>query len=148
LRDHLARALNNGVTKEGPRGTEAPGLLAGALFLAKLRQLLADEPSPHTPRDLTAIVERERTLRRLAIAFSRLPIKTRSKCTAPPVGSGLHDTLVYAEADDGSQSVKGVVVAGESDDTGAWDFDAPFKIFTTDEELLVCQGYNCLVEIQ
>jgi hypothetical protein len=60
----------------------------------------------------------------------------------------LHDTFVYAEAGDGSQSVEAVVVAGERDDTGAWVFEAPFEIFTTDEELLVCQGYNCNVEIQ
>jgi hypothetical protein len=60
----------------------------------------------------------------------------------------LHDTYVYAEAHDGSQSVEGVVVVGERDETGAWVFEEPFKIFTTDEELLVCQGYNCHVEIQ
>ena len=40
-----------------------------------------------------------RTLRRLAIAFSRLPIQARNKCSAPPVGCGLHDTFVYAEAE-------------------------------------------------
>jgi len=125
-----------------------PAQLAASLFLAKLRELLADTPSSRTPGDLVAIVERERILRHLAVAFSRLPARTRSKCPAVPVGSGLHDTLVYAEAHDGSQSVEGVVVAGERDATGAWDFDAPFKIFTTDEELLVCQGYNCHVEIQ
>jgi hypothetical protein len=87
-------------------------------------------------------------LRRLAIAFSRLPIQARDKCSAPPVGCGLHDTFVYAEADDGSQSAEAIVVAGERDETGAWVFEEPFKIFATDEDLLVCQGYNCHVEIQ
>jgi hypothetical protein len=125
-----------------------PATLAASLVLGKLRELLAEEPLAHAPGDLTAIVTREQTLRRLAIAFARLPIKTRCKCTKPPLGSGLHDTFVYAEAGDGSQSVEAVVVAGERDDTGAWVFEAPFEIFTTDEELLVCQGYNCNVEIQ
>jgi hypothetical protein len=54
----------------------------------------------------------------------------------------------FAEADDGSQSVEGIVVAGERDETGAWVFEELFKIFTTEEDLLVCQGYNCHVEIQ
>jgi hypothetical protein len=134
---------------EGPKPWEPwPAPLAAFLFLAKLRELLADEPSPSTPGNLTAIVARERTLRRLAIAFSFLPIQVRDKCPASPVGCGLHDTFVYAEADDGSQSVEGIVVAGERDETGAWVFEEPFKIFTTDEDLLVCQGYNCHVEIQ
>jgi hypothetical protein len=125
-----------------------PAPLAASLFLAKLRELLADEPSAHAPGDLTPIVTREQTLRRLAIAYARLSMKARCKCTAPPLGSGLHDTFVYAEAADGSQSVEGVVVAGERDETGAWLFAEPFMILTTDEELVVCQGYNCHVEIQ
>ncbi len=125
-----------------------PSSLAASLSVAKLRELLTEEPSAHAPGDLTAIVAREQTLRRLAIAFARLPIKTRCKCTEPPLGSGLRDTFVYVEADDGSQSVEGVIVAGERDDTGARVFEEPFKIFTTDEELLVCQGYNCYVQIQ
>jgi len=134
---------------EGLRPWEPwPAPLAASLFLAKLRELVADEPSAHAPGDLTAIVTREQTLRRLATAFARLPARTRRQCTTPPLGSGLQDTFVYAEAVDGSQSVEGVVVAGERDETGAWVFEAPFKIFTTDEELLVCQGYNCHVDIQ
>jgi hypothetical protein len=40
-----------GMTPWEPR----PAPLAASLFLAKLRELLADEPSPHTPGDLTAI---------------------------------------------------------------------------------------------
>jgi hypothetical protein len=134
---------------EGLRSWEPwPAPLAASLFLAKLRELLAEESFSHRPGDLTAIVARERTLRRLAVAFARLPIKMRGSCTSPPLGSGLHDTFVYAEAADGSQSVEGVVVAGARDETGAWVFEEPFKIFTTDEDLLVCQGYNCHVEIQ
>jgi hypothetical protein len=57
-------------------------------------------------------------------------------------------SMRFAEADDGSQSVEGIVVAGERDETGAWVFEELFKIFTTEEDLLVCQGYNCHVEIQ
>ena len=136
-------------TPEGMRPWEPwPAQLAASLFLAKLRKLLADEPSQQPPGDLTAIVERGRKLRHLAAAFSRLPVRARRKCSKAPIGSSLHDTLVYAEAHDGSQSVEGVVVAGERDDTGAWDFDVPFKIFTTDQALLVCQEYNCHVKIQ
>jgi hypothetical protein len=125
-----------------------PAQLAASLFLAKLRELSARGGSQHTPGDLSAVVERERVLRHLAAAFSQLPAKTRGKCPVPPVGCGLRDTMVYAEAHDGSQSVEGVVVGGERDQEGGWDFDAPFRIFTTDEELLLCHGYNCHVEIQ
>jgi hypothetical protein len=58
--------------------------LAASLFLAKLRELSACGGSPHTPGDLSAVVERERVLRHLADAFSRLPPKTRRKCAVPP----------------------------------------------------------------
>lgn len=125
-----------------------PAQLAASLFLAKLRELSARGESPRTPGDLSAGVERERVLRHLADTFSRLPAKTRGKCPVPPVGCGLRDTMVYVEAHDGSQSVEGVVVGGERDQEGGWDFDAPFRIFTTDEELLLGHGYNCHVEIQ
>ncbi len=57
-------------------------------------------------------------------------------------------TYVVAEAHDGSQIAEGVVVDGQRDEDGAWDFDADFTLFTTDEEILVCHGYNCHVEIQ
>jgi hypothetical protein len=40
-----------------------------------------------------------------------------------------------------------VIVDGERDEHGAWDFDAPFTVLTTDEELIVCRG-DCHVEIQ
>ncbi len=49
---------------------------------------------------------------------------------------------------DGSQSAEGIVVDGARDESGQWDFDADFTIFTADEELLVCHGYSCNVEIQ
>ena len=57
-------------------------------------------------------------------------------------GCSLSDIYVFAEAYDGSQHVEGVVVDGRRDEAGAWDFDAPFTVFTTDEELLVCHGHN------
>lgn len=140
--DHLPRI-------RGMRPWEPwPAPLAASLFLAKLRELQTPEPSPLSAGDLTQIAERENLLRALAEAFSSLPDSRRSRCQAPPSGCGLKDTLVLAEAHDGSESVEGVVVSGERDDDGAWDLDAPFQIFTADSEFIVCQGYNCHVEIQ
>lgn len=125
-----------------------PPRLAAALFLGKLRELQGGAAPCIGPADLTAVLEREQTLMRLAAAFARLPDRVRRRCQVPVAGNSLIDTFVVAEADDGSESAEGVVVAGERDPTGAWEFDAPFRLFTTDEELLVCQGYNCHVEIQ
>jgi hypothetical protein len=65
----------------------------------------------------------------------------------PPTGNSLTDTLVFVEAGDHSASIEGVIVDGERDADGAWDFDAPFTVLTTDEELIVCRG-DCHVEIQ
>ncbi len=124
-----------------------PAKLAAGLFLAKHRELTRAEDIIDRPADLDAAVEHERTIRRLAAAFSHLPERTRHRCVAP-TGSSLSDTFVYAEAHDGSQHVEGVVVDGERDDDGQWLVDTCFRIFTTDEELLVCHGYNCHVEIQ
>jgi hypothetical protein len=101
-----------------------------------------------TPGNLAAFIGREEQLRSLALAFSRLPARVRRRCGAPPTGCGLHDTFVYAEADDRSQSAEGVIVGGQRDEAGSWEFAVPFTIFTTDYELLTCQGYNCHVEIQ
>jgi hypothetical protein len=77
-----------------------------------------------------------------------LPAHRRKRCTQPPTGSSLSDTYVVAEAGDCSQCVEGVVVDGERDHDGQWDFDADFTIFTADEDLLVCHGYNCHVDVQ
>jgi hypothetical protein len=125
-----------------------PPQLAASVFLAKLCELSAPGPSTRPPGDLTAIIDREALLRRLASVFSRLSDRARRGCSAPPTGSGVHDTFVSAEAGDHSQCADGVIAGGERDETGAWILEEPFTIFTTDEELLVCQGYNCHVEIQ
>lgn len=125
-----------------------PAPLAASLFLAKLRELQAPETALHSAGDLTQIAERENLLRSLAEAFSRLPDARQRRCQVPPSGCGLRDTLVFAEAHDGSESVEGIVVGGERDDDGAWDLDAPFQIFTADSEIITCQGYNCHVEVQ
>ncbi len=53
----------------------------------------------------------------------------------------------YAEASDHPASIEGVIVDGERDGEGGWDFDAPFTVLTTDEELIVCHG-DCYVEVQ
>jgi len=42
-----------------------------------------------------------------------------------------HDTLVYVEADDGSQSLEGVIVDGQRRRDGSFDLDAEFTVFTT-----------------
>jgi len=44
----------------------------------------------------------------------------------PPTGNSLTDTLVYVEADDGSQALEGVIVDGQRDADGAFDLDAEF----------------------
>jgi hypothetical protein len=125
-----------------------PPRLAAALFLGKLRELCRAEVVCQAPADLSAVLEREATLGRLAAAFSRLPDHQRRTCQVPVTGNSLIDTFVHAEANDGSQAVEGVVVGGDRDADGQWDFEAPFRIFTTDGELLVCQGYNCHVDVQ
>ncbi len=124
-----------------------PPRLAAALFLAKLRELtMADSHLEH-PGCLDMVVNRERTIRSLAASFSRLPPGKRRRAPVPLTGNSLSDTYVVAEAHDRSQSAEGVVVDGERDEGGQWDFDADFTIFTTDEEFLVCHGYSCDVEI-
>jgi len=124
-----------------------PGL-AAALFLAKLQELTRPDQVLERPADLSAVIEREQTIRRLADSFSRLPAHRRKRGRRPPTGSSLSDTYVVAEAGDCSQCVEGIVVDGERDNDGQWDFDADFTIFTTDEDLLVCHGYNCHVDVQ
>ena len=95
-----------------------PALTAAALFLAKLREL---DGAVHVeaPADLTAAIEREATLARLGAAFSRLPPRSRLRCTRPLTGNSLTDTFVHVEADDISQQhVEGVIVDGERDEDG------------------------------
>jgi len=136
-------------TPDGMRPWEPwPPRVAAALFLAKLRELTRTDVGIDRPGDITAIVERERTIRSIATSFSRLPPHQRRKATQPLTGSSLSDTYVCATAHDGSQIVEGVVVQGDRDGDGAWDLEGRFTIFTTDKELIVCHGYNCHVDIQ
>jgi hypothetical protein len=90
-------------------------------------------------------------LTELAEAFTRLPEKLKRRYCCPPTGNSLEDVLVYVEADDGSQSLEGVVVDGQRDEDGAFDFEAEFTVFTTDDkpggELIRCSGWTCHVEI-
>jgi hypothetical protein len=125
-----------------------PPRTAAALFLAKLRELTRADSHVEHPGCLGLVVDRERTIRSLAASFSRLPPGRRRRTPVPLTGNSLSDTYVVAEAHDGSQSAEGIVVDGARDESGQWDFDADFTIFTTDEELLVCHGYSCDVEIQ
>jgi len=126
-----------------------PANTAAALFLAKLKQLSA--PGGRTDgcdlADITDAIARERTISDLAAAFTRLPPGRRRRCSWPLTGNSLTDTFVLVEAGDNSACIEGVIVDGERDDNGAWDFDAPFTVLTVDEELIVCRG-ECYVEIQ
>ena len=120
-----------------------PARTAAALFLAKLGGCAHSADLT----DITSAITRERTVSELAAAFNRLPPGRRLRCGRPPTGNSLTDTFVLVEAGDLSGSIEGVIVDGERDDEGAWDFDAPFTVMTTDEELIVCRG-DCYVEIQ
>jgi len=125
-----------------------PPRTAAALFLAKLRELTRADSHVEHPGCLGLVVDREQTIRSLAASFSRLPPGKRRRTPVQLTGNSLSDTYVVAEAHDGSQDVEGIVIDGERDENGQWDFDADFTIFTTDEELLICHGYSCHVEIQ
>ena len=125
-----------------------PPRLAASLFLAKLHELIRADRDLEEPGQLRAVVARERTISALAASFAKLPPGQRRKCAVPLTGNSLSDTFVFAEAHDGSQSVEGVVVDGQRDEDGQWDFDTDFTLYTTDEQVLVCHGYNCHVEIQ
>ena len=134
---------------EGRRPWEPwPARLAAALFLAKLRELTDDETQLNHPAALEAIVERERTIARLHTASSRLPAAEQRRFTVPLTGSSLTDTLVDAVAHDCSQRVEGVVVDGVRDEEGRWDFGERFTVFTDEEELIVCNGWNLDVQVQ
>jgi hypothetical protein len=124
-----------------------PPRFAAALFLAKLQELTRADHNDQEPGGISAVVRRERTINTLSDSFSCLPLVQRRQCRVPPTGSSLSDTYVRAEAHDGSQLVEGIVVDGERDTDGQWDFDANFTIFTTDEQVVVCHGYNCQVEV-
>ena len=125
-----------------------PARLAAALFLAKLRELTDDEAQLDHPATLEAVAERERTIARLHTASSRLPPAQQRRFTVPLTGSSLTDTLVYAVAHDCSQQIEGVVVDGVRDDDGSWDFGEQFTVFTDEEKLIVCNGWNLDVQVQ
>lgn len=125
-----------------------PARLAALLFLSKLRELTCDTGEREWPADLGPTVARERTIARLARAFLQLPPDRRRRSRARLTGSSLTDTYVYAAAHDSSQHVEGLIVDGEHDEDGQWLLDQSFTIFTDDEQILVCQGHNCDVEIQ
>lgn len=101
--------------------------------------------------ELAEAAAREAKLAALASAFSRMPARQRARCSQPVTGSPLLDTLVFAEAHDGSAWHEGIIVAGERDEDGAWELDAEFRILTTDDEgageLILVKGYNCNVEV-
>jgi hypothetical protein len=118
---------------------------AVALFLAKLHALMGSEDPEHAA-DLDACIAREPTIAEVATAFARLPPGDRLRCGRPPTGNSLTDTFVRVEAGDYSASIEGVIVVGELDEAGDWDFDAPFTVLTTDEELIVCRG-DCYVDV-
>ena len=125
-----------------------PARRAAALFLGKLREL---DGAAHVeaPADLAAAIGREATLARFGAAFSRLPPRSRLRCTRPLTGNSLTDTFVHVEADDISQQhIEGVVVDGERDEDRQWLLDSKFTVFMTDEELVHVAGFNCTVEIQ
>ncbi|MCB8883379.1 hypothetical protein ACELLULO517_24235 [Acidisoma cellulosilytica] len=122
-----------------------PAQLAAALFLSKLRELSDSKRVIENPADLTKAVVREDVLRRLASAYARLPDGRKQPCHTAPTGSSLSDSFVVTQADDGSQTVEGVVIAGERAADGSWNFRNRVTIFTTGEEILDREGHHCLV---
>lgn len=115
-----------------------PPKLAATLFLDRLSALLGT-------------VDRNEILSNMVQAFSRLPESRQRRTRYPPTGESCAETLVFVEAHDGSWSVEGIVVDGERNQDGSFEFDAEFIVFTTDNnpggELIRCYGWNCNVEI-
>ena len=124
-----------------------PVKLAASLFLYKLRELTAADWTLERPADLDAALAWLREVEALSTAFSRLPEGQRRK-HHPPSGSLLNDTWVSAEAANGMEAAEGIVVAGERDEHGRWLLDDDFTIFTADEQLIVCHGWNCHVVVE
>lgn len=124
-----------------------PTKLAASVFLFKLRELTCRDWSPDQPACLYAALARCRDLEGLSEAFSRLPESKRRQYIAPK-GSLFTDTWVSAEAGNGMENAEGIVVGGERDEDGQWLLDDDFTIFTPDEELIVCHGWNCHVVVE
>jgi hypothetical protein len=124
-----------------------PPKLASTVFLQRLGEL----GDAIDVTDTLDEIATDDTLAQLADAFARLPEATRRRCRYIPIGARGIDTLVQVEADDGSQSLEGVVVDGERDETGAFRLDDDFVVFTTIDtpcgDLIRCNGANCHVEI-
>ena len=126
-----------------------PARTAAALFLSKLRELTANnDEGEGVTADLAGCIARTRTLALLAEAFNRLPPRRRARCRLSPSGDGLHDLLVAVEQIGGDGYVEGLLVDAERDSEGVWDFEAPFTVFTDDQQLILCPGMDCNVEIQ
>lgn len=126
-----------------------PARTAAALFLSKLRELTADnDEGGGVTTDLAGCIARTRTLAFLAEAFNRLSPRRRARCRLSPSGDGLQDLLVAVEQVGGDGYVEGLLVDAERDSEGAWDFEAPFTVFTDDQQLILCPGMDCNVEIQ
>ena len=127
-----------------------PARTAAALFLAKLRELTVPSCYAHgcDLTDITGAIAREHTMSELAAAFTRLPPGSRQRCAWPLTGNSLTDTYVVVEAGDYSASIEGVIVDGQRNDDGEWDFEAPFTVFTNDQELILCPRTDYHVEIQ
>ena len=124
-----------------------PTKLVASVFLYKLRQLTNSEWTRDQPASLDAALARCRELEALADAFARLPEGQRRKYLAPK-GSVFTDIWVSATADSGMEMAEGIVVGGERDEDGEWLLDQPFMIFTPDEQLIRCMGYNCHVVVE
>jgi hypothetical protein len=124
-----------------------PPKLASTLFLQRLGEL----GDAIDVTDTLDEIDIDQTLSQLADAFAHLPEATRRRCRRPPTGARGLDTLVQVEADDGAQSLEGVVVDSESDESGALCLDDFFTVYTTIDdprgELIRCNGANCHVEI-
>jgi hypothetical protein len=77
-----------------------------------------------------------------------LPPGRGLRCRTPLIGSSLSDTCLRAEPHGGPQLVEGIVIDGERGADGQWvGLNSDFTIFTADEQVVVCHGHNCQVEI-
>ena len=101
-------------------------------------------------RDKTKTRGRRRSQRSQRCLGNQCPRRATPQCQlqAP---NRVTDTLVYVEADDGSQSLEGVIVDGQRDGDGSFDLDAEFTVFTTDDnpggELIRVNGARCHAQI-
>ena len=128
-------------------GEPWPTKLVASVFLCKLRELANSEWTPDQPASLDAALARCRELKALAVASARLPEQQQRKYLAPK-GGLFTEIWVSATADSGIEMDEGIVVWSERDEEGEWLLDQPFTIFTPDEQLTRCMGYNCHVVVE